>query len=72
MKGGTVGHWICTVMITLSFLSGGVAQLLRAPQVVEGITHLGYPVHFVILLGTWQVLGGLAILIPSFAPGAAS
>ena len=71
MKERTVGYWICTVLIALSFLSGGVAHLLRVPQVVEGTTHLGYPVHFVILLGIWQVLGGPAILIPSFAPGAA-
>jgi hypothetical protein len=40
---------------------------LRAPQVVEGITRLGYPLHFVILLGVWKVLGGLAILLPGFA-----
>lgn len=37
------------------------------PQVLEGITHLGYPLHFVILLGIWKVLGGVAILLPGFA-----
>ncbi len=42
MKGQAVGYWICTVLIGLSFLSGGAANLLRAPQVVEGMTHLGY------------------------------
>jgi uncharacterized membrane protein YphA (DoxX/SURF4 family) len=66
-KGKAVGHWIGTVLIGLSFLSGGAAHLLRAPQVVEGIAHLGYPMHFVILLGLWKLLGGVVILLPGFA-----
>ena len=43
MKAQAVGYWICTVLIGLSFLSGGAAELWRVPQVVEGMTHLGYP-----------------------------
>ncbi len=38
MKAKAVGYWICTVLIGLSFLSGGAASLLRAPQVVEGMS----------------------------------
>lgn len=30
-------------------------------------THLGYPAHFVTILGIWKVLGAGAILIPGFA-----
>jgi uncharacterized membrane protein YphA (DoxX/SURF4 family) len=68
MKARAVGYWTCTVLIAFSFLSGGVAHLLRAPQVIEGISHhLGYPVHFVILLGIWKVLGGAVVLLPGFA-----
>jgi hypothetical protein len=40
---------------------------MRVPQVVEGVTHLGFPLHFVTLLGVWKVLGGIAILVPGFA-----
>ncbi len=43
MKSQAVGSWICTVLIALSFLSGGVVYLLRSPQTLEGITRLGYP-----------------------------
>ncbi len=66
MKARTVGYWVCTVLIALAFLSGGVGQLLRSPQTVEGITHLGYPVYFLIILGVWKILGGIAILLPGF------
>jgi uncharacterized membrane protein YphA (DoxX/SURF4 family) len=66
MKAQTVGYWICTALIALAFLSGGAGELLRAPQVVEGMTHLGYPVYFVVILGIWKLLGGVAILLPGF------
>lgn len=66
MKARTIGYWICTVLIAFSFLSGGVTQLMRAPQAVEGFMKLGYPVYFLIVLGVWKVLGGIVVLIPGF------
>jgi uncharacterized membrane protein YphA (DoxX/SURF4 family) len=33
---------------------------------VEGIRHLGYPAHFILLLGVWKLLGTLAVLAPRF------
>jgi uncharacterized membrane protein YphA (DoxX/SURF4 family) len=59
-----VGYWVCTALIALSFLSGGAADLMRSPQVVQGMTNLGYPAHFATILGFWKVLGGAAILAP--------
>jgi uncharacterized membrane protein YphA (DoxX/SURF4 family) len=67
MKARTIGYWVCTVLIALSFLSGGLAQLLQVPQSVEGLTRLGYPIYFIQLLGVWKVLGAVAILVPRFA-----
>jgi uncharacterized membrane protein YphA (DoxX/SURF4 family) len=28
------------------------------------MTHLGYPPYFMVILGVWKVLGGIAVLIP--------
>jgi hypothetical protein len=67
MKARAVGYWVCTVLIGLSFLSGGVADLLRPPPVVEGMTHLGYPAYFMIILGVWKLLGGGVVLLPGLA-----
>jgi uncharacterized membrane protein YphA (DoxX/SURF4 family) len=47
-------------------LSGGVAQVLHAPTSVDGFVRLGYPLHFVTLLGIWKILGALALLAPRF------
>jgi hypothetical protein len=34
------------------------------PQNVEGMMALGYPLHFIVLLGVWKVLGALTLLAP--------
>jgi uncharacterized membrane protein YphA (DoxX/SURF4 family) len=66
MKAKAITYWICTVLIAFAFLSGGVVDLMRPPQALEGMTHLGYPPYFMIILGVWKVLGGIAILLPGF------
>ncbi len=54
-------------------LSTGTLQLFRAkaegalaPPGVYGITHLGYPVYFLTILGIWKILGVVAVLSPKF------
>jgi hypothetical protein len=64
MKGKAIAYWISTVLIAFCIGSGGAAQALRVPQSVEGMAALGYPVHFVVLLGVWKVLGALTLLAP--------
>jgi uncharacterized membrane protein YphA (DoxX/SURF4 family) len=67
MKAQAIGYWICTVLIGLAFLSGGVVDVMRAPQALEGMTHLGYPPYFMTVLGVWKILGAVVILLPGFA-----
>src|SRR5271170_7543395 len=64
MKGKVIAYWICTVFIALCIGLGGVAQALRLPQNVQGMTALGYPLHFIVLLGVWKVPGALTLLAP--------
>jgi hypothetical protein len=59
-----IAYWICTFVIALCIGSGGAAQALRVPQTVQGMTALGYPLHFIVLLGVWKVLGALTLLAP--------
>jgi uncharacterized membrane protein YphA (DoxX/SURF4 family) len=59
-----VGYWIATGLIAVAMLSGGVGDLVRPPPVLEGMTHLGYPPYFMLILGAWKVLGGGVILAP--------
>jgi hypothetical protein len=43
---------------------GGVWDIARLPFVADVVGHLGYPSYFLVLLGTWKVLGAAALLAP--------
>ncbi len=66
MKGKKVGYWISTAVIAFCIGSGGLAAAMRVPGVVDGMIALGYPLHFIVLLGVWKTLGAIAILAPGF------
>src|SRR5512139_2237307 len=64
MNARAAGYWTTTTLVALAFLTGGAAYLARAEEPLRGMAALGYPAYFVTLLGTWKLLGGLALLAP--------
>jgi len=72
-KRNKIIYWISTLWLSLGMLSTGAVQLFRAkaegalaPPGVFGITHLGYPIYFLTILGVWKFLGVVALLVPKF------
>ena len=68
-KRNKIIYWIATIWLALGMLSTGAVQLFKAKEGqggVEMITHLGYPVYLLTLLGIWKILGVVALLIPKF------
>ena len=68
-KRNKIIYWIATLWLALGMLVVGTGQLfkMKAGQGgVDMITHLGYPIYLLTLLGIWKVLGVLAVLIPKF------
>ena len=61
----TVPYRTSTVFAAFAMGATGIADLLRAPAIMESLAHLGYPIYFVNILGTWEILGALAILLPT-------
>ncbi len=61
-----IGYWIITALLSFFIFSGGLAQALQLPEVLEGFKPLGYPTYFISLIGIWKMLGVIAILIPKF------
>ncbi|CAN96481.1 conserved membrane hypothetical protein [Sorangium cellulosum So ce56] len=61
-----VAYWVTTGWVALGMVSGGVAHVLHVPASVDGFVRLGYPLHFVTLLGIWKILGALALMAPRF------
>src|SRR6266705_99412 len=72
-KRNKIIYWISTIWLASGMLSTGRLQLFKvkaegavAPPGVYGITHLGYPIYFLTILGIWKILGVVAVLIPKF------
>ena len=59
-------YWIFTALFTFGMASSGIMQLLRAKEIMEILTHLGYPTYLLTILGFWKILGVITILAPRF------
>lgn len=46
--------------------AGGIQQMLQIGGYNEIVSSLGYPLYFLSILGTWKILGVIAILIPKY------
>jgi hypothetical protein len=68
-KRNKIIYWIATAWLALGMVSTGIVQLLKAKEGQGGVdmmTHLGYPVYMLTLLGIGKILGVAAVLIPKF------
>lgn len=60
-------YWLVTAAVVAELELGGAWDVARLPMVRDLVTGLGYPSYFLVLLGTWKILGGLALLVPRHA-----
>ena len=72
-KRNKIIYWVSTLWLASGMLATGTLQLFKAkaegalaPPGVYGITHLGYPIYFLTILGVWKTSGVVAVLIPKF------
>ncbi|MGH2481359.1 MAG: DoxX family protein [Ktedonobacteraceae bacterium] len=68
-----IGYWVATAVVAGEQLAGGVTDLIHGgtrvtsgESVVLLMTHLGYPVYLLTLLGPASLCGGIALLVPGF------
>ena len=59
-------YWVATAWLSLGMLSSAIVQLLRVPEGVQSVTHLGYPAYLLTILGVWKILGVVTLLAPRF------
>ncbi len=65
-KRNKIIYWIATIWLALGMFSTGLVQLIHMKEEVDMMTHLGYPLYFLTILGIWKMLGVVAILVPEF------
>jgi len=63
----SAAYWLATVPVVAELGVGGVWDIARIPYIRDLTAHLGYPSYFLVLLGTWKVLGAVALLVPGRA-----
>ena len=63
MKTAKIVFWATTGLL---FLTQGLMPVLttNANNTKEAISHLGYPIYFVLMLAIFKLLGGIALIIP--------
>jgi hypothetical protein len=64
MRARSAGYWLATAVVAGELGLGGVWDIARIPFVRDLAVHLGYPSYFLVLLGSWKVLGAVALLMP--------
>lgn len=67
-KRNKIIYWIATLWLALGMVSTGIGQLfnLKGQGGADMITHLGYPLYVLTILGVWKMLGVVAVLVPKF------
>jgi hypothetical protein len=58
------GYWLATAVVAGELGLGGIWDIARLPSVRDLVMHLGYPEYFLVLLGSWKVLGAVAVAVP--------
>lgn len=69
-KRNKIIYWISTGLLAVAMLNSGTIQLLKIKAAlydITAMTHLGYPIYFLTILGIWKILGVGALLIPKYA-----
>lgn len=65
-KRNKIIYWVATLFLSLGMTAGGVQQMLQIGGYNQIVSALGYPLYMLSIIGTWKLLGVIAILIPKF------
>ena len=71
MKTRTYLAWALRVLLALAFLAAGGAKVAGNPGMRQNLVDMGYPAWSGYLIGSLEVLGAVALLLPRFVRPAA-
>ncbi len=61
-----VAYWITTLLVAQKMVAGSVWAFPRLEYVRVNLTHLGYPLYLLNILGFWEFPCAVALLVPRF------
>jgi DoxX-like family len=59
-------YWATTLAVAYEMVAGSMWDLLRIEYVRVTLTHLGYPLYLLLILGVWKLPCAVVLLIPRF------
>lgn len=65
-RGKMIAYWTVTLLLAASITLSGIGQLMQYGGNVELVTHIGFPLYVTSILGSWKLLGVIAIVVPGF------
>ncbi|WNQ11879.1 DoxX family protein [Paenibacillus aurantius] len=65
-RGKRIAFWTVTLLLAMSITLSGIGQLMRYGGNVELVTDIGFPLYVTYILGSWKLLGVIAIVVPGF------
>ncbi len=64
MKTRTIIYWVTTGLLCAVLTFGGLNEVSHSDRIMGVMAHLGYPPYLPTLLGSWKILGVIAVLAP--------
>jgi uncharacterized membrane protein YphA (DoxX/SURF4 family) len=61
-----IAYWAFTLFVAYEMVAGGLWDLLRIEYVRVVMTHLGYPLYLLFIIGVWKIPCAVTLLVPRF------
>jgi len=65
-KRNLIIYWVTTILVSFGMFFSGQVQILHSKQMVDIVSHVGYPLYFLDIIGVWKILAVIAILAPGY------
>jgi uncharacterized membrane protein YphA (DoxX/SURF4 family) len=63
-RGKMIAYWTVTTLLAMSITLSGIGQLMQYGGNVELVANIGFPLYVTYILGSWKLLGVIAIVVP--------
>ena len=64
MKAQKITYWIVTGLVAAGMIMSGFMYLTKSPEMIGAFQALGFPVYFMLILGSAKLLGAVALVAP--------
>lgn len=71
-KGKNVASWVIQVLVAALFMMMAAPKLMSDPEVVSNFTRWGLPEKIYLVIGAFELVGAIGLLIPKTAAYAAT